>query len=84
MLKQEKLNSAILAIQDLVIRARNFAYQNYPNEKLAEFLDDIEYLPGLILEEEDRTELFEDYLEELCTQHGFSEVFTKYKKSVKT
>lgn len=78
MIQPEKLNSAILAIQDLIIRARSFAYQNYPNEKLAEFLDGIEYLPGLILEKEDRTDSFEQYLEGLCNDYGIPEVFNKY------
>lgn len=80
MVQPEKLNSAILAIQDLVIRARNFAYQNYPHEQLAAFLDGIEYLPALILEKENRTDLFESFLEDLCSHYDVPEVFNRYKQ----
>ena len=84
MVKQEKLNSAILAIQDLIIHARSFAYQNYSHEKLADILDGIEYLPALILEKDDKTDLFEDFLKELCTRYDVLEVFNKYNKSAQT
>ncbi|KFF03859.1 hypothetical protein [Chryseobacterium luteum] len=80
MIKTEKLNNSILAIQDLIIRARSLAYQNVSMEILAEFLDGLEYLPALILEQDDRTDLFESFLEELCTKYSFLEVLDKYKK----
>jgi hypothetical protein len=82
MVNREKLNSSILAIQDLIIRARNLAYQNQSGEKLAEFLDSVEYLPALMLEEKDRTDLFESFLEELCTRYDYPEIFIKYTKSM--
>ncbi|MDR6922278.1 MULTISPECIES: hypothetical protein [Chryseobacterium] len=80
MIQTEKLNSAILAIQDMIIRARSLAYKNESYEFLADFLDGIEYLPALILEKGDQTELFEHFLEELSTKYNFPEVFNKYKK----
>jgi len=81
MVKEEKLNSAILAIQDLIIWARNLAYQKHPSEALAELLDEIEYLPALILEKEDRTDIFESYLKAICTEYGFPDVWNRYRKS---
>lgn len=80
MINKEKLNSSILSIQDLIIRTRNLAYQKHAVEKLAELLDSIEYLPALILEKEDRTDLFENYLEEICNKYDFPDVLNKYKK----
>jgi len=80
MIKEEKLNSSILAIQDLIIRARNLAYENHSTGALAEFLDGIEYLPALMLEKEDRTDLFELFLGELCVRNGFPEILDKYRK----
>ena len=71
-----------MAIQDLIIQARNLAYQKYPSEKMAELLDEIEYLPALILEETDRTDFFEFYLEGICTEYGFSDVWSRYKRSL--
>lgn len=80
MIKEEKLSKSLSALQDLIIRARNLAYQNHPSKKLAELLDGIEYLPALIIEEEDQTELFEHFLEELCIQYNFPEILNKYRK----
>jgi len=48
MIESKKQKKAIQAIQDLIIEARNLAYQNFPNKDLAEFLDGVEYLPALI------------------------------------
>lgn len=75
MIQTEKLNSAILAIQDMIIRACGLAYKNESNEFLADFLDGIEYLPALILKKGDQTELFEHFLKELSTKYNFPEVF---------
>lgn len=80
MIKQIELAKAILAIQDLIIHGRKLAYQNYPNEQIAEFLDSLEYLPALILETEDRTDLFEQFLEDICIKNNISEIFSKYKR----
>jgi hypothetical protein len=82
MIREDKLNNSILAIQDLVIRARNLAYQKHSVEELANFLDGIEYLPALILEKKDRTNEFEFYLEGLCNQYGFPEILDKYRKTM--
>jgi len=83
MVKEEKLYNAILAIQDLIIRARNLAYQKHPSEALTELLDEIEYLPALILEKKDRTDFFEFYLEGICTEYGFPDVWNRYRRSFK-
>lgn len=81
MVIEEKFNSAILAIQNLIVQARNLAYENCSTEVLAKLFDDIEYLPALILEKEDRTDFFESYLKEICNQFGFPDVWDRYKRS---
>ena len=82
MVEKEKLNNAISAIQYLIIWARNLVYQGYSKEELAAFLDAVEYLPALILEKDDRTELVEEFLEDVCVQHDFPEVLIKYNSSM--
>lgn len=79
MIATNKHSKAIQAVQDLIIEARSLAYQKIPGEKLAEFLDGVEYLPALFLEKEDRTELFENYLEEFCNRYNCSGILNKYK-----
>jgi hypothetical protein len=76
---KENNNKAILAIQDLIIRARNLAYQNHSHKDLAEFLDALEYLPGLMLENMDNSDLFEKFLEDLCSRYNYPEIINKYK-----
>ncbi|WP_224994346.1 hypothetical protein [Cesiribacter sp. SM1] len=79
MIEERKLNKAIQAIQDLIIEARKLAYQEIPGKELAEFLDGLEYLPALIVEGGDSTNLFESYLEEFCNRNNCLSVLNKYK-----
>jgi len=68
MIDPKKLSAAIRAIQDIIIQARLMAYQQESFEKLAVLLDHAEYLPGLMLEEDDRTQNFADYLAQIGRQ----------------
>ena len=79
MIESKKQKKAIQAIQDLIIEVRNLAYQNYPSKDLAEFLDGVEYLPALIVEENDRTELFEIFLTDLCVRNNCMSVVNRYE-----
>lgn len=79
MISEDYEKKAIRAVQDLIIHTRNLAYQNQPIHTIAELLDGIEYLPALMLENEDRTELFGQFLEEICRKYDFLEVFERYK-----
>ncbi|MFP9114700.1 GTP-binding protein EngB [Flavobacterium sp. RHBU_3] len=79
MVREEKLNNAIKAVHDLIIKTRALAYENYPALALAKLLDEMEYLPALILEEKDQTEFFESYLEHICKQYNFPEILLRYQ-----
>lgn len=80
MIENQKQKKAIQAIQDLIVKARNFSCQNMSYERLAEFLDDLEYLPSLIVEDKDNTTLFEDYLRDICDRNCCMDVFIRYEK----
>ena len=78
MIKEDKNKKALKAIQDLIIEAGTMAYKNVSSKDLAEFLDDLEYLPALIIEG-DNTELFENYLKEFCSKRNCIHVLNRYK-----
>jgi len=79
MIESKKQKKAIQATQDLIIEARNLAYQNFPNKDLAEFLDGVEYFPALIVEEKDNTELFEIFLKDFCIRHNCMSILNRYE-----
>lgn len=80
MVDEEKLRDAILAIHDLVIRARMMAFEKVSNEVIFDFLDDLEYLPALILEDKrENTKRFEEYLESICNRYDYPGILIKYK-----
>lgn len=80
MIENQKQRKAIQAIQELIVKARNYSYQNMPYERLAVFLDDLEYLPSLIVEDKDNTILFEDNLRDICDRNCCMDVFIRYEK----
>lgn len=79
MIEVSKSKKALVAIQDLIIRVRTFAYEKKDYSEIAELLDDIEYLPALIVEEVNNTELFENYLANTCSKFGFNDIIQKYQ-----
>lgn len=78
MISPKKQAAALKAIQQLIIFSRKMAYDRVSHEKIAELLDDIEYLPTLILEEEDRTDAFGKYLEGIAKQHNMEIILDIY------
>ena len=79
MIESRKRKKAIQAVHDLIVEARNLAWKNFPNKELAEFLDGVEYLPALIIEEKDNTDLFEKFLKDFCINHNCLSVFYRYE-----
>lgn len=81
MIQDDKQNKAIKAIQDLIIQARIVAFNEhpYPDTPLLNFLNELEYLPALMLEETDQTFFFEDSLEEICQTYDCGYILNKYR-----
>lgn len=61
-----KHRAAIAAIQGIVIQARLLAYGKVPHEQIADLLDQCEYLPGLLLEQGDRSVEFAQTLRDIA------------------
>jgi hypothetical protein len=71
MVRAEKLNGALYAINGILIIARLMAYENDRHERIAELLDIAELLPMLLRDSKDNTEFFRELLV------GCSEQFPK-------
>ncbi len=80
MIQFENDKVAIKAIHDLLIKARYISYSSN-DEKLISFLDKLEYLPALILEERDNTDLFTDCLTDICNYYGYLDILEKFEKN---
>ncbi|OQP47722.1 hypothetical protein [Niastella populi] len=80
MIKVEKEKKALKAIHDLICHGRKLAYEGTASKILAEFMDDLEYLPALMLQESDTTDLFEEYLKGTCKQFDCDYIATLYEK----
>ena len=81
MIRSDKFEQAVRAIQHVIIRGRTMAYQAEPAARIAELLDHAEYLPQLILAAEDRTEIFADYLKMISEQYQCRYIFTEYSRA---
>ncbi len=62
MIDPQKQRKAFRAIQGILIAGRSMAHRGDPHARIAALLDHGEYLPGLVLEAEDRTSTFDEYL----------------------
>ena len=82
MLKEGYLNSALKSIQDLLIHGRKLAHEHISNNDMAVFFDGMEYLPALILETEDRTDLFNLTLMQICNDYNCNEVYDRHLKRI--
>lgn len=57
--------AALRAIHLVIIQAQVMAFEERPHAEIAEVLDSAEYLPSLLLEDDDRSALFRQTLVEL-------------------
>jgi hypothetical protein len=80
MIKAEKERRALKAIHDLICHGRKLAYEGTTSKVLAEFMDNLEYLPALMLQESDTTDIFEEYLKGTCERYNCSYIAAAYEK----
>ncbi|UTW64179.1 hypothetical protein KFE98_08595 [bacterium SCSIO 12741] len=78
MIETSNYLKAIKAIHNLILEARKMAYEKKNDHVLPEFLDSLEYLPALLLEEKDRSDLFIESLRELCEQYNCMWILDEY------
>ncbi|MFY7844836.1 hypothetical protein [Chryseobacterium gambrini] len=51
-----------------------------PHKEMYDFIDEIEYLPQLIVSEEDQTELFDNELIRICEKYNLTNILSKYNE----
>ncbi|WP_315037866.1 GTP-binding protein EngB [Capnocytophaga sputigena] len=79
MIPPEKNRRAIKAIHNLMIRLKINIVQELPHRELYNLIDELEYLPILLLNKEDRTQEFEEYLEKICSQFQCMRIWEQYQ-----
>lgn len=72
MIRPEKYENAVRALNAVLVWARQMAYEKASHEQLAEVLDVAEELPTLLIQEDDMTDCFRDALQGLAAKYpGF-------------
>ena len=80
MIRPEKHIQSIEAIHNLIIQVKLMTVFNKPHLEMYNFIDEVEYLPQLMMFEEDKTALFEEELEKICLKYNLISVLEKYRK----
>lgn len=80
MIRPEKHTQSIEAIHDLIIQIKLMTVFKKPHLEMYHFIDEVEYLPQLMMSEEDKTALFEEELDNICLKYNLISVLEKYKK----
>lgn len=80
MIKEEKIRKSISAIHSLLIKIKMMTVNNTSHLEMYNFIDDVEYLPQLILDQDDKTMVFEKYLEEICEKFDIPEIIKRYRE----
>ena len=62
-----------------MIRLKINIVQELPHRELYNLIDELEYLPILLLNKEDRTQEFEEYLEKICSQFQCMRIWEQYQ-----
>lgn len=70
MIRPDKLNNALYALQGVLIQARRMAYEEASHKEIARLLDYAEELPRFIAAAEDKTEVFRQSLTEITTRYN--------------
>jgi hypothetical protein len=70
---------SLKALHRLLVQGRTMAFEGMPSEQLAYFFDDLEYLPALMLEEQNADEQFSGYLKEICSKFNCNHIFSQYR-----
>ena len=82
MIQSDKYENSLYALQGILIKARDLAYQSDDGEMLAKLLDYAEYLPRLIASKEDNTNIFEDMIQEIAENFDIAFVADRYNKEI--
>lgn len=80
MIKEEKFQNALYALQALLVQARSMAHEKVDHQRLAELLDDAEELPRLIAVAEDKTDDFKAALTDLSEHYHCPYILQQFEQ----
>lgn len=78
MINPLKFTRALEAIHGLIIESRIYVGEKKSYDSIFEFIDELEYLPTLILQDKDLTNEFNDYLLFICEKYKIMRIYNKY------
>ncbi len=81
MIRAERFENALYALQAIILKARTMAYEKEPHENIASILDTAEYLPHYFACKEDKTEEFEMWLRETAKNFSDASIIDKFYES---
>lgn len=70
MVRKEKLNNALAALNAILVAARAMAYEGSSHDEMANALDAAEYLPRLLADLADQTDTFREALVGLASMNS--------------
>lgn len=68
MIQETNYKNALLALNDLLVAARQMAFEKRSHDQLAAYLDAVESLPTLIAQDDDLTGDYRSALEDLAAR----------------
>jgi hypothetical protein len=81
MIDISKNRKAIEAIHNLLIELKIQIGNDSSKIDLMDLIDEIEYLPALMLQENtDTTQTFNDYLLSICEKYGYLRIMRKFEQ----
>ncbi len=69
--------TGLLVVHRFIIHLRDKEFRNKID--IDKYLDDLEYLPALMLQTEDRSEDFKGYVEEMSNDYSLPFIFERFK-----
>jgi hypothetical protein len=82
MIKAEKHDPALRALNAVLVWARTLAYEKATHERLAAVLDIAEQMPMLFLEKNDATDYYRSILVDLQASFGFSVALQRFDEEI--
>ncbi len=85
MIRSDKYTQALIALQQVLVRARFLAQTREHLDKLAGLLDAAEYLPQLIVDPADRTAEYAAWIEEIAERYPYCrQIYIEFNRQLPT
>ncbi|MDO4728762.1 MAG: GTP-binding protein EngB [Bacteroidota bacterium] len=79
MVKEKKQEKALRAIHNSIRHIKMMILQGKTNEEIFNYVDEIEYLPQLLLSKTNATDIFEQQLEKISEKFDYQSLWLRYQ-----